>query len=421
MRGEHLGNVIESIADIGSSPHARGARDIQRIRLLPVGIIPACAGSTSDTPSRAPHSWDHPRMRGEHVSTASQPAELRGSSPHARGAPPHEPHRSDRPGIIPACAGSTILSRISEPICWDHPRMRGEHIASPSKVFREMGSSPHARGARGGCGGGGDGGGIIPACAGSTSTPWRRAGPRRDHPRMRGEHLSVKVVVLVPMGSSPHARGAHRDVPGRDREDGIIPACAGSTRRARRRSIRPRDHPRMRGEHHERGFIPKCDGGSSPHARGARSGAPRMPLRHGIIPACAGSTWFPFRWTAVGWDHPRMRGEHVCLRLEAAFWMGSSPHARGAPSRREGRLRPRGIIPACAGSTTRRRSRSSITRDHPRMRGEHLVLSAQVVYSLGSSPHARGAHRSRSWQLPPSGIIPACAGSTCLGKSGSPC
>ena len=46
---------------------------------------------------------------------------------------------------------------------------------------------------------------------------------------MRGEHLEKRPRLLRYMGSSPHARGAQLcdalDVV----EDGIIPACAGST------------------------------------------------------------------------------------------------------------------------------------------------------------------------------------------------
>ncbi len=218
-----------------------------------LGIIPACAGSTPSASGRgavflgsSPHargarpwgctrgrpSWDHPRMRGEHLPSLLLLRLL--------------------VGIIPACAGSTV------------------GMAAP--VSLEGGSSPHARGARGS-----DQGGLRGF--------W-------DHPRMRGEHdvkgdVTELILRIIPAcagstdvdygttvecrGSSPHARGArwqalsrharHRDHPRMrgehqrgavhvDREVGIIPACAGSTRRCRR----PRGSRT----------------GSSPHARGAR-------------------------------------------------------------------------------------------------------------------------------------------------------
>ena len=50
-----------------------------------------------------------------------------------------------------------------------------------------------------------------------------------DHPRMRGEHVEVTEGEIDAMGSSPHARGA-REAPAQTvGVGGIIPACAGST------------------------------------------------------------------------------------------------------------------------------------------------------------------------------------------------
>ncbi len=155
-------------------------------------------------------------------------------------------------GIIPACAGSTAEARrLAEqalgssphargapPMCGvagrffrDHPRMRGEHRQACAEAGRVRG--------------------IIPACAGST----------QGAPTAPGSHT----------GSSPHARGARHS-------------------RTSCRS-RPRDHPRMRGEH-------ACV-------------AKRHDAPCGIIPACAGSTWVYLLWGRDG--------------------AGSSPHARGAP------------------------------------------------------------------------------------------
>ena len=52
---------------------------------------------------------------------------------------------------------------------------------------------------------------------------------QKDHPRIRGEHVSVPTVRAAHVGSSPHTRGARVDERlqlGRER---IIPAYAGST------------------------------------------------------------------------------------------------------------------------------------------------------------------------------------------------
>ena len=93
------------------------------------------------------------------------------------------------------------------------------------------GSSPHVRGAPGHDAIGGHGGGIIPACAGSTSAEIAAWGNDWDHPRMCGEHSLSTVFRGVQVGSSPHVRGARLGQVGAEVAAGIIPACAGSTHR----------------------------------------------------------------------------------------------------------------------------------------------------------------------------------------------
>ena len=71
--------------------------------------------------------------------------------------------------------------------------------------------------------------GTIPARAGSTVKATRRSGDGRDHPRACEEHYNTFGVGLVFLGSSPRVRGA-RVEPLRDGVAlGIIPACAGNT------------------------------------------------------------------------------------------------------------------------------------------------------------------------------------------------
>ena len=51
-------------------------------------------------------------MRGEHFEQFQMMPEQRGSSPHARGAPPTGSLTGFTTGIIPACAGSTKEGKI---------------------------------------------------------------------------------------------------------------------------------------------------------------------------------------------------------------------------------------------------------------------------------------------------------------------
>ena len=249
--------------------------------------------------------------------------------------------------------------------------MRGEHTYRPSPIDFLRGSSPHARRAPPSIAAMSCAKGIIPACAGSTLSTQNGGSFVGDHPRMRGEHRHTAAMPTSAAGSSPHARGAPSCGASSHLQAGIIPACAGSTKRSFALVIVVGDHPRMRGEHVLHNRLDRCGQGSSPHARGAQTAHLPACNLGGIIPACAGST---HRWNfAVGAvrDHPRMRGEHAVSRMPSTTALGSSPHARGARLRLYRVNRGRGIIPACAGSTMGRKPALCVSGDHPRMRGEH--------------------------------------------------
>ena len=294
--------------------------------------------------------------------------------------------------IIPAYAGSTAGTWcLCRPIS-DHPRIRGEHALRRTSRIGLVGSSPHTRGARSGAPRGRGRRRIIPAYAGSTHQNRCRVARER--------------------GSSPHTRGAPaRRSPGL-RARRIIPAYAGSTFSLGAFLPCCTDHPRIRGEHAAPGSLVVDVGGSSPHTRGARSRSPARADQCRIIPAYAGSTPSLSSAHRPWSDHPRIRGEHTpTVRAAHVFW-GSSPHTRGAPPLLDPRSAWVRIIPAYAGSTMPAPSSPSSERDHPRIRGEHMLAMARFKWEGGSSPHTRGARAHRGPQVPANGIIPAYAGST---------
>ena len=311
VRGEHLVEVENEGGHKGSSPHARGAHSRSRRGRSPPGIIPACAGSTPRRWPRAVPWQDHPRMRGEHPTSTTSTTTASGSSPHARGARRRPRFRGTRDRIIPACAGSTDFSSDWGMRCWDHPRMRGEHRHHRRPRQSRRGSSPHARGAQGSNGREATNPGIIPACAGSTLKIVGFICHSRDHPRMRGEHPGIQPLSWNGAGSSPHARGVPVLLDNPRRNLGIIPACAGSTNGQGCSSCPDWDHPRMRGEHAPESDYVVVYMGSSPHARGALEELQGLAHHAGIIPACAGSTCRTARAPSRRRDHPRMRGEHM--------------------------------------------------------------------------------------------------------------
>ena len=253
----------------------------------------------------------------------------------------------------------------------DHPRIRGEHVKNGTFSTGMAGSSPHTRGARGGGRRQAGSRGIIPAYAGSTWSSRLSQSLAADHPRIRGEHHHPIPAVSRMNGSSPHTRGARDRVLLRRLHERIIPAYAGSTRHVAATGRCPRDHPRIRGEHAPRRYCLGLLPGSSPHTRGARVHALPTTRIVRIIPAYAGSTRSCPPHDADCPDHPRIRGEHSGLPLAEWRRAGSSPHTRGAPARRLSVTYATGIIPAYAGSTYGPTGHGRRPSDHPRIRGEH--------------------------------------------------
>ena len=214
---------------MGSSPLTRGAPISAAAIWSGMGIIPAYAGSTNNVNAFAVLCWDHPRLRGEHISFCSSLYFFSGSSPLTRGAPVTCCSWRSPLGIIPAYAGSTVKLDSVCAVLADHPRLRGEHPVTAAYTCCAAGSSPLTRGAplllhqvcvRFG---------IIPAYAGSTSRCTETDGTGRDHPRLRGEHSSSTGSPREQKGSSPLTRGALKGADGRKQRFGIIPAYAGST------------------------------------------------------------------------------------------------------------------------------------------------------------------------------------------------
>ena len=202
-------------------------RDKNRFTKRP-GLIPACAGKTVGVWHSVNLPGAHPRMRGENFKYFTDFTKGFGSSPHARGKPPRTRRKIPPPRLIPACAGK-----------------------NPSRLtgcLAGVGSSPHARGKR-------IYGffapwatGLIPACAGKTIAPSRHTVAAWAHPRMRGENYHGIQWLINVWGSSPHARGKQQIPCSPDGERGLIPACAGKTRRCGRTHFFPSAHPRACGD-----------------------------------------------------------------------------------------------------------------------------------------------------------------------------
>ena len=187
----------------------RGAPRLRARSSQPMGIIPADAGSTSQTRIFHRMRRDHPRGCGEHMIGLVPWHVAQGSSPRMRGALIFFVVGVVCLGIIPADAGSTVQP--------------------PAASARRPGSSPRMRGARYWRVNNGIRTGIIPADAGSTIDRHCRILLPKDHPRGCGEHNSFISISKVRLGSSPRMRGALSMAGTSAVLSRIIPADAGST------------------------------------------------------------------------------------------------------------------------------------------------------------------------------------------------
>ena len=105
--GEHLAPRWRRCGSTGSSPRMRGALLTSARSSILARIIPAYAGSTEHSLADALQIRDHPRVCGEHLSSLRHRQSLPGSSPRMRGAPAMNCAGCGKDGIIPAYAGST--------------------------------------------------------------------------------------------------------------------------------------------------------------------------------------------------------------------------------------------------------------------------------------------------------------------------
>ena len=254
------------------------------------------------------------------------------------------------------------------------------------------GSSPLARGLRSARPAPSTGRRIIPARAGFTGRAGRRTAAPPDHPRSRGVYRRRRPPDDRGEGSSPLARGLQRGECGPSAHGRIIPARAGFTQHHPQHNPRRGDHPRSRG------VYTKCwpgwasRRGSSPLARGLRRGGMRRRCRMGIIPARAGFTDGRSADPCGCEDHPRSRGVYDRRPRSRGAVRGSSPLARGLPVRLLREL--------------------SVAGDHPRSRGVYEARRVGRVPDPGSSPLARGLRAGGRRVRGGVGIIPARAGFT---------
>ena len=171
------------------------------------GITPAYAGKRLRKDRRLTVHQDHPRLCGEKPTFCIFVKISRGSPPPMRGKAVQLPVVISTTRITPAYAGKSIdISKWNGNI-EDHPRLCGEKNSKSTGSSMAIGSPPPMRGkvslifckySRTG---------ITPAYAGKRNRDQKRHTGKWDHPRLCGEKLSGKFVIICLTGITPAYAG----------------------------------------------------------------------------------------------------------------------------------------------------------------------------------------------------------------------
>ena len=156
--------------------------------------------------------------------------------------------------------------------------------------------------------------------------------------------------------------------------------------------IQCRDHPRLRGNYGSSSANSNSEPGSPPLTRELQRRSARHDCRLGITPAYAGTTTIKDFMVRRRRDHPRLRGNYVCVRRSSKNLTGSPPLTRELPSLWAAVLSCSGITPAYAGTTP--------------------ALPQSVLLAPGSPPLTRELPEAVRQHGRTAGITPAYAGTT---------
>ena len=144
--GEHYGDAVGGLTDIGSSPLVRGTWGWRRRRMVPRRFIPAGAGNMTPWDADRSDVAVHPRWCGEHCEQGYNTESTGGSSPLVRGTFHGFGSGIDAHRFIPAGAGNISSQFCSSGISSVHPRWCGEHGQDRLLSVEVGGSSPLVRG-----------------------------------------------------------------------------------------------------------------------------------------------------------------------------------------------------------------------------------------------------------------------------------
>ena len=211
--------------------------------------------------------------------------------------------------------------------------------------------------------------GITSACAEQTTTTTLWAEPPGDHLRVCGADTRLQLTGQQPQGSPPRVRSRPPSIGCGENRSGITSACAEQTPLSLC-SLRSRwDHLRVCGADISVKILTTIVVGSPPRVRSRRPVGDLVPCGLGITSACAEQTPSSGRRSIRNWDHLRVCGADAM--------------------RKRRRFRRQWITSACAEQTRRSRSASPAYRDHLRVCGADHWVGGGRRCLRGSPPRVR--------------------------------
>ncbi len=254
----------------GLSPRVRGKPCPAIAAPSNSGPIPASAGETDCGASGGLAGWAYPRECGGNLSMLALATAPLGLSPRVRGKPLDDPDEADGGGPIPASAGETEQILRTHLLPRAYPRECGGNAADSRGDIPVWGLSPRVRGKQQAAALVHPRRGPIPASAGET--PWTAVSNAlaRAYPRECGGNREIHFWVGGLAGLSPRVRGKRKVAGKMSINLGPIPASAGETRAGSAPGCAFWAYPRECGGNQMKRLAIGLMGGLSPRVRGKR-------------------------------------------------------------------------------------------------------------------------------------------------------
>ena len=212
---------------------------------------------------------------------------------------------------------------------------------------------------------------FIPTRAGKIISSYINTISSPVHPHSRGENCGPKLRPVLPLGSSPLARGKFSVEWSFEEEVRFIPTRAGKIRSYGAAHPHEAVHPHSRGENWYFTRSTSVYQGSSPLARGKCDWVLQKHNTVGFIPTRAGKIITVSMTKTTGAVHPHSRGENGNPAHADEALAGSSPLARGKFPAICFTFQLVGFIPTRAGKIDSSDKSTGASRVHPHSRGEN--------------------------------------------------